>query len=163
MLQDQDWVNPAPAPAALEPMLQGLVPAGEEDQVFAPDVDVIDYLRPGGPAGFLVCRVGSTPEGLGTGLEKGDVVVLADGRPLLLPDDPVTAAGELSAAELAASPAWRALGDRAATALFNRLDAERQGLVVAEVFRRRAAEELAKGMFGTYKSLVKLQVRRRGV
>jgi hypothetical protein len=153
VLEDKDWVNPAPTPAELAPMLQGLVPAGEEDKAYSPDMDVVDYIRPGGRTGFLVCRAG-----LDTALEEGDVIVSADGRPLLLPEDPNSSNGELFEAELAASPAWQALGDQAANALFRRLDAGRQGLVNAEAYRRRAAEELANRLLGTHKSTVKLQV-----
>jgi hypothetical protein len=155
VLEDEDWVNPAPTPAELAPMLQGLVLAGEEDKAYSPDVDVIDYVRPGGHRGFLVCRAG-----LDVALEEGDVIVRADGRPLLLPEDPpaISSNGELSAVELAASPAWQALGEEAANALFRRLDAGRQGLVNAEAYRRRAAEELANGLLGMHKSTVCLQV-----
>jgi hypothetical protein len=162
-----DWVNPAPGPAELEPLLQGLVPCGKADAGadFAPDVDVVEHRPAGGPAGLLVCRVGPADSNGPTGaaLLEGDVIVCAGGRPLLLPDWPEQGPGggddeALSEKELAGSAAWRALGEADAKKLFEKMDGAKQGRLDAGAFRRRAEAVLAGGLLGPRKATVTLQV-----
>ena len=63
------------------------------------------------------------------------------------------------------SPAGKALGKEAAEKLFLllQLGRDKEGRVDVDTFRRKADEELARGLFGTYKSVVQLTIWRPAV
>jgi hypothetical protein len=172
LLSDTEWVNPAPSPQSLEPLLKGYFKAlddkggqGKEPKDFTPDVCVVEYAPPGGQAGLLVCQVGQGT-GLGESLLEGDIITHADGRRLMLDPDaalwvpPEEDIGGFSMECLVDSPAGKELGKKAAERLFQSLQLGKEGRVDADTFRRRADEELARGLFGHYKSVVKLTVWR---
>jgi hypothetical protein len=175
VLNDTEWVNPAPLPPTLEPMLQRYFQAQDqkenqekESKDYTPDIQVVECTLPGRPAGLLICQIGQG-SGIGETLLEGDIITHADGRRLLLepdaarwvpPADEEADDGGCSISCLVDSPAGKELGRPAAERLFRLLQLGKDGRVDVDMFRRKADEELARGLFGKYKSVVQLTVWR---
>ena len=172
LLSDTEWVNPAPSPQLLEPLLKDYFKAldgkggqGKEPKDYIPNICVVECALSGRPAGLLVCQIGQGSGG-GETLLEGDIITHADGRRLLLEPDAAqwvpqeVGEGGFSMACLVDSPAGKELGKTAAERLYKSLQLGKEGRVDADTFRRKADEELARGLFGHYKSVTKLTVWR---